>query len=299
MIIIDCGVFMRTCYQARKYFDQEKDQEIKENMIRNIIIKQIVEWRNKFHNTYKGEIVLADDVRGGSWRKDVFPYYKAKRGKNFTEKDKEFYSAIHKVKNEIGEIFKHWVYIQVEKCEGDDIVAVLTEKVVNDNNTDMFSGEKVLIISHDHDMEQLVRYGGVDFFNVSKNKIEKNITMQSIKENIITHIVKGDSGDGVPNIYSDDDTFVNPDKKQKSVTKKMLNEFFTKNLEDVIGDDEQLRRNFERNMKLVVLNKRPKEIKENILKEYEKRLQDKDKSGIMNYISEHRLIQLFEIISQI
>ena len=36
------------------------------------------------------------------------------------------------------------------------------------------------------------------------------------------HILKGDAGDGVPNVLSDDDVFINDDKRQTPLSKKKM-----------------------------------------------------------------------------
>lgn len=288
MILIDCGVFMRTAWQIRSLFDKEKDEEVKMNMVRHIILKNIIDWQVQYKGKY-GDIVLCDDIRGGSWRKDVFPYYKANRRKTATEEDIVFFNAIHHVKEEISKVFKHWTYMQVEKAEADDIIASLSRYFSNNK-------QRTLIISHDHDMIQLQAYQNVDVYSAVTKKILKT-TMDDFKEEVITHIVKGDSGDGVPNIFSDDDTFVTEGKKQKSVTKKVLAEFLLKGKDAT--DDPVVRERWDRNIELVMLTKQPEWLYDRVIEQYKERAQDKDKSGILQYITDNRLLMIYDEINNI
>lgn len=289
MILIDCGVFMRTAWQIRQLFDSEKDPDIKKNMVRHVIIKNIIDWKTEFERKY-GSVVLCDDIRGNSWRKDIFPYYKAGRRKNLTEKDIEFFNTIHMVKEEISNVFKHWTYLQVEKAEADDIIAAMVK--FNSKNRN----ERDLIISHDHDMIQLLSYNHVDVYSVVNKKMVKN-DINEYKKEVITHIVKGDPGDGVPNIFSDDDTFVTEGKRQSRVTKKMLEEFMLKGKNAT--DDPLVRERWDRNIELVILSNQPEWLYDKIVDQYKERVKDQDKSEILNYIANNKLTMIYDELNKI
>ena len=57
------------------------------------------------------------------------------------------------------------------------------------------------------------------------------------QEFLKSHIIKGDSSDGIPNILSDGDTFVNPEKRQKRLTKNVMNRIEQSLAEGSIPDD--------------------------------------------------------------
>ena len=55
--------------------------------------------------------------------------------------------------------------------------------------------------------------------DVSKRiPLEDGVVEEIRASHIIEHIIKGDRGDGIPNIKSDDDTFITPGKKQTSIS---------------------------------------------------------------------------------
>ena len=69
---------------------------------------------------------------------------------------------------------------------------------------------------------------------------------------LFNHIMKGDVSDGVPNILSDDDTFVVEGKRQKPMNAKAK----TRVREVINGNevDETISRNYDRNRQLIDFN---------------------------------------------
>jgi hypothetical protein len=68
-------------------------------------------------------------------------------------------------------------------------------------------------------------------------------------EYLIEHTVRGDSGDGIPNMFSKDDVFVNDEDRQTPVTAKKLARFFELGRDACENDDQ--RRGWDRNQMLV------------------------------------------------
>ena len=119
--------------------------EINENMLRHMILNSLRNYQKRYAQEY-GEIVLCTDA-SNPWRRDYFPLYKANRKKSREADDKDWqliFDTLHKVKMEIKENFPYR-YMYVERCEADDIIAILTKH----------AKEKVLIISGDKDFQQL------------------------------------------------------------------------------------------------------------------------------------------------
>ena len=106
-------------------------------------------------------------------------------------------------------------------------------------------------------------------------------SQKEIQEYTITHIVKGDSGDGIPNILSKDDVFVSGDR-QKPFSAKRLPEFYEKGIDACKNDEE--RRNYQRNHTLVNFDSIPMELAQNIVNNYENTKPNGDKNSIMNYL---------------
>ena len=113
----------------------------------------------------------------------------------------------------------------------------------------------------------------------------RSASKQEIADFTIEHIVKGDAGDGVPNILSKDDVFV-VGERQKPVSAKRLAEFYEKGIDACRNDEE--RRNWQRNSTLVAFGNIPKDVKEEITQAYLNSKPTNDKMKIMNYLIENR-----------
>jgi hypothetical protein len=222
--------------------------------------------------------VIACDDRN-YWRKQVFPYYKANRKKNRDASEinwAQVFDIFNKIKGEIKDNFPYRV-IQVESAEADDIIATL----VTENNN-----ETILILSADKDFVQLQKYATVKQYDpIRKKWIKEDNPQQYLYE----HILKGDQGDGIPNILSDDDTFVT-DKRQKPMTQKKIDLFKSEGI-----SHEMLKRNFARNELLVDLTKIPENIRNSVINKYNEE-NGKDRSKLFNYFISHNLKLLMDSV---
>jgi hypothetical protein len=108
------------------------------------------------------------------------------------------------------------------------------------------------------------------------------------------HIFKGDSGDGVPNILSPDNTFVDS-IRQSPVTKKKMDAWLEgiDNLESVMDPDTY--RNYVRNKKLIDLMETPDVVKQEIINNYESQSLT-HKSRVLNYLIKKRCKMLIECV---
>jgi len=84
-----------------------------------------------------------------NWRKDFYPEYKGTRKKDEDIDWKFIYQEFGELKTQIAETKKAVQLIQVDRMEGDDIVAFLTKKLNS-------MGESVFIISCDSDLYELI-----------------------------------------------------------------------------------------------------------------------------------------------
>ena len=106
------------------------------------------------------------------------------------------------------------------------------------------------------------------------------------------HILKGDRSDGVPNFLSSDNTFVD-ELRQKPLTKKKLSTWVDLEPEDFCT--EEMMRNYQRNKVLIDLEQIPRELKAEILEQYN--LPPKgDRSKLLNYFIQKRLKNLMNDI---
>ena len=207
---------------------------IDENIIRHMILNSIRMYRTKFNKEY-GEVVICSDA-GGNWRKQVFPQYKASRKKT---RDKssvdwdEVFRITSMVREEIRENFPYKV-MYVENAEADDIIATLCKHFCND--------DKIMIVSGDKDFIQLQKYSNVQQYSpILKKYVNGHDPDTYIKE----HILKGDTSDGVPNVLSSDNTFVDG-LRQRPLGKKKIENWLDINIDDL---QDEVKRNYQRNEK--------------------------------------------------
>ena len=258
-------------------------EPLQEDLIRHIALNSIRANSKKFRAEY-GEVVLCCDSRT-YWRKQVFPHYKAHR-KSAREKSPLDWNVIFKALNAIKQDLKdHFPYkvIEVDGAEADDVIGTLTPRIS--------AHEKVLILSSDKDFVQLQRYPNVKQYNpmlgifvTSKNPI------MDLKEKII----RGDSGDGIPNALSSDDVFVTG-ARQSPVSKKKLEEWLVRDPKDCFN--EEVYRNYQRNDTLINFDNIPENIRQNIVTEYDNS-QPSTKQKLYKYMVEKKLINLLEVIDE-
>ena len=264
------GSFM----MASKFSDADIDT------VRPAVLNTLRIYRTKFVSEF-GELILCCDDRK-TWRKDIFPNYKASRKKTraATSIDWEkLYECLNQLKEEFTEWFPYKL-IQVEKAEADDIIAILVELI----------NERSLILSSDKDFVQLHK------FNVRQySPIQKKFVEGDPKWSLHEKIIKGDVGDGVPNIMSDDNVFVDEGRRQKPITKKKVDAWYELN-PDMYCSSEMLR-NYNRNKQLVDLGEVPESIRINITKRFETTTVG-DRKRLLTYFINHRLKNLTESLSE-
>lgn len=267
------------------------------DLIRHATLSTIKSYKKKYAPEY-GDVVIACDGKS-YWRKDAFPNYKAMRKVNRDKSDLDW-KLIFETLSEIREDLKtHFPYkvIHVDKAEADDVIAALV-KYSQDHDLlteGLFEEpQKVLIVSSDKDFIQLQKNKNVRQWSpMQKKYIEAS--QKDIDEYIITHIVKGDSGDGVPNILSKDDVFVNQER-QKPVMKKRLAEFYEKGIDACRNDEEK--RNFQRNSMLVNFKYIPNDVHNSIIEAYENTKPQGDKMKIMDYLIKNKCRLLLDDLEE-
>lgn len=271
------------------------ESEVK-NLIRHVTLSTIKSYKKKYGKEF-GQIVIATDGRQ-YWRKEVFSHYKAGRKKARDASDldwKLIFDTLSEMRDDIAKYFPYKV-VNVPRAEADDIIAVLT-KWVQDNELVqeglMEEPQKVLILSSDKDFKQLQLYGNVKQWSPMLKKYI-TATKQEITDFTIEHIVKGDAGDGVPNIFSDDDIFLQEGVRQKRVSAERLAEFMKKGKDACRNDHE--RRNWDRNERLVSFQHIPDDVANEIIDAYKASVPNKDKMKIMQYLMDNRCRLLLDEI---
>jgi len=259
-----------------------------ENMIRHMILNSIRMYNKKYRNEYGQMVICADGMN--TWRKDYYPYYKAKRKTRREQSDQdwnEIFRILHLVRDEIKENLPYKV-IHMDGVEADDIIASLVLQ-----SQEFGLGEPMMIVSSDKDFIQLQKYNNVKQFSPIQKKMVKDANPRTY---LFNHIMKGDTGDGIPNVLSDDDTFVT-DKKQTPLRKTKIAEWLenSDNLRNVM--EHETFRNYQRNKKLIDLTEVPEDIQQTIINNYnEQKVAMKMK--VLNYLIKKRCNQLIEVVEE-
>ena len=276
MIIIDMNQI--TLASVMMNFHMTKSEELEEDMVRHMILNSIRMYRTMFKEEY-GEVVLTYDSRH-YWRREIFPQYKQNRKKgreNDTKDWDKIFGLLNAIKSEFREILPY-KYVEVYGAEADDIIGTLCKE---------YQDQKVMIISGDKDFIQLQKYKNVKQYSpILKKYVNGHNPNTYIKE----HILKGDSSDGVPNVLSPDHTFVEG-LRQRPLSKKKIEAW----LNSETGMSEEVKRNYQRNHKLINLDNTPDDLQKSILDTFNE-APSGDRSKILTYFIENKLKELTDSI---
>ena len=262
--------------------------DLSEDLVRHMVLNSLRAHNKKFRKEY-GEMVIACDSKN-VWRREIFPNYKAGRKANREKSDHDWdyiFTLLGNIKEEI-KTFLPYKVIQVETAEADDIIATLIKK-----NKRVIAPEhkkKVLILSGDKDFIQL-HDKNIRQYNPVLSKFVGKSENPSLY--IKEHILKGDRSDGIPNILSDDNVFVEG-RRQKPLSKKKINSW----VEEVFMTfTEQEQKNYNRNQKLIDLSCIPQELEDKINNEFnDVKVASRDK--ILGYFINKKLKTLIEVIDE-
>jgi len=276
MILIDNNqLLIANIFQAMKYSDITD-----EDLIRHMVLNTYRMYTNKFKNKY-GEVVICHDS-ADCWRKEIFPQYKCNRRKSQKKSQHdwdEIFQCILKLRKEIESVFP-WKNVSVPHTEADDIIAVLTKH--------FHQHQPIVIVSNDKDFQQLQRYKNVKQYS----PIKKSFLKCENPERFLTeHIIRGDASDGIPNILTEDNVFLEEDKRQKPCGAKKAAQIM-ENLNEWNDSD-----NWKRNQTLVDLNLIPNHIEQEILEKYNQ-CEPSTNGKIFDYFVKHKLTTLLENVEE-
>lgn len=255
--------------------------DIQEDMIRHMILNSIRMYRSKFRDKF-GEVVMTGDA-GNNWRYNEFPQYKAARKKTRKESKmdwKEAFRIINLVWEELGEHFPYKT-VKIDGCEADDVIGVLVEQT-----QEFGQHEPVIIISADKDFAQLQKYKNVSQFSPMTKKFIKE---DHPRKQLLELVLKGDTADGVPNVLSDDNVFVNGGRQtplRRPIIEALMN--------DPASQGETVLRNIQRNRKLIDLESTPNALREKIIYSYDSQNKAGNKGKVFPYLVDKRCRRLLE-----
>ena len=287
MIIIDMNQI--SLASLMMHLNMTKKKEPDEDMVRHMILNSVRMYRTMFNKEY-GEVILTYDSKH-YWRRDFFPQYKLNRKKGRETDNKDWdaiFTVLNKIKSEIKENLPY-KFLEIYGAEADDIIATLCKH--SQLEKDKTKNEKIMIVSGDKDFIQLQRHTNVKQYSPI---LKKEINGHDAETYIREHIIKGDSGDGVPNVLSPDNTF-SDGLRQRPLGKKKIENI----LIDVDNDSlqENVKRNYQRNKTLIDLTKIPQELENEILEKF-RGAPFGDRSKLLNYFIKSRLKNLTETIGE-
>ena len=277
MIIVDINQIMISNLMVTIHRDS---LELSEDLVRHMVLNSLRGHNKKFKKQY-GDMVIACDS-GNVWRRQAFPNYKAGRKETREKSEHDWtmiFDILSKVKDEI-KTFLPYKVIEVESVEADDIIAVLCRR----------TNEKVLILSGDKDFIQL-HNDRIKQYNPVLNKFVGQGENPSLY--IREHILKGDRSDGIPNVLSDDNVFIEG-RRQRPLSKKKI-EAWCNEIVPTFNEEEQ--KNYDRNKTLIDLNCIPREFEDKINREFDTfEVATRDK--ILGYFINKKLKTLIESIDE-
>ena len=276
MILVDMSQIMMASIMMQMHMSKKSEPD--EEMVRHMILNSLRMYRTRFLSEF-GDMVLCYDSRH-YWRRDYFPEYKHNRRKSRGTDDKNWdviFNCLNTIKEEVKSNMPY-KSVEVYGAEADDIIATLCSE----------SSDEVMILSGDKDFIQLQKFPNVKQYSPITKKMINGINPDDyLKE----HVLKGDTSDGIPNVLSPDNTFVDG-IRQRPLSKKKIALM-------VEGDfpNDEVKRNYQRNKKLIDLTCSPDELRSEILDTY-KSAPVNDRSKILNYFIKQRLKTLTESIGE-
>ena len=283
LVIIDLSNILYSSYLMEvKNFKKTTDSS-KTDLFKHLVFNSILNIKNKFQVTGENLVIACD--YGRSWRRGYFSQYKASRSISKIASDIDWDAVMkdfNKIISDLKEFFPYSVY-SIDGAEADDIIY----HVAKNTNKD------VVIVSCDKDLLQLQTY--LPNVNNQYDPIRSKIVSKDY--DLLEHVIRGDTSDGVPNILSDDDTFIVKEKRQVTLSKKRYDSLYlslTENNGKYTTDNSDIPlKNLDRNVTLIDLRRIPEAIINKIeecVNSYEK--PKTSQMSIANYFVKNKLNML-------
>jgi len=267
ILLIDAhNLAYRTLFSA--IFTNPEDNEkffFWKHMFMNSLFNSILQFKPR-------KVIMAYDTKP-TWRYSVYSDYKANRKE---ARDKavvdfnKFFPIFNEFTAQIKDVFSTIYILNVNRCEGDDIMATLCKQT--------FKNDEVVIISSDGDMNQLINQN-IKQYDPIKRKIVECLNPQ---KELDIKVIKGDKGDNIP-----------PIKKKVGVitAEKILNN----GLDNFLKESEEIKANYIRNKTLIDLNYIPLEIQKNIINSYNAyQIKNMESKKILDFFVQNRLMKLMQ-----
>lgn len=260
------------------------------NLIRHSIISRFLDIHIRFSEIY-GDIVLCYDSNK-YWRKGFFINYKSSRKEDRQKSSinwQELFDLSNILKNEFSKYLPYKL-LCIDNAEADDIIAVLCKNNISNNSYN-------LIVSGDKDFKQLQKSKNTHIYNPQTQKLiyaNPDEACLYLKE----HIIRGDRSDGIPNILSPDNSFVD-NIRQKPITKKNIEKWIVQKDLDICAESTDIQYNYNRNQILIDFDYIPKELSQLILNIFNNYVHMFKKHSMFKYFSDCGLTEITRKYSKI
>ena len=281
-LLIDFSILLHKNFdqyeKTFEYSEMESEQFKKYALWRHMVLQGLFELCNNIH---PDEIILACDSK--SWRKTYYPKYKANR--NYSGMN-QYFNESNKFIDELKNAFP-FKLLKIDDLEGDDIIALFCINKPNDIN---------IIGSIDSDLHQLLLYPNVIYYNINDKK-SLTLSVNDIKKKLLTKLLKGDPGDNIPNIYTEE---IVKGTRQKSITKSLIDEC-SNDIAKVMQYDPEMKKRYERNKKLIFLSNTniPLDLQNKLWDYYNGYQIEATKERMINYMNEWKMEVLKERADEI
>ena len=297
LVLDSHNAIFRTLYTASVQNEKSGLEDPNFTYFKYLYIKNIIDLINFLNPTI---VIIAMDAKM-NWRKDVYKDYKAHR-KAARENSKidfeKFFPILDIFLQDLKEAFTNIKFIKLDKCEGDDIIAITTKHF---HEQDI----KSIIVSTDRDMYQLQRYKSIKQYDPMKRKYVESINpLVELEAKIIT----GDKGDNIPAIKPKcgpvtaaslikADYILEITERENKLFDGTLQE---SNLSKEELDGREHYKNYIRNRELIDFQYIPNHIQMVILNELNNYPLSKfDSRKLLNLIVKHRLASFLDNIQEI
>ena len=293
MIPVDFHQVVISNLQMQMKGQAHRDNPEAKSLIMHMILTTLLSYKKKFGKEY-GQLVIATDSKK-YWRKEVFPLYKGHRKRDREKSDVDWafiFECMNEVKDALREHFPYKL-IEVEGAEADDVIACLA-KYSQENELKqigIFDGEPepLMIVSSDTDFMQCQQYPNVKQWSPMQKKMIKPST--SLQEFIVAHICQGDAGDGIPNICSPENSLFDKIRQRPFKTARLAY-FLNKGIDACKDEDE--RRRYQLNDRLIDFKYIPQSIYDAVINEYETQKPTGGKQKVFNFLIKNRMRHLLE-----
>lgn len=250
------------------------------NLLRHMLIKNgILYYIEKFK---PDRCFVCFDSKGSNWRYKYLPTYKGQRKENREKHDIDwtsFFNLLESFHEELRDFFPIYS-IKYEMLEADDMIAHLVRKNLDNNK---------IIVTSDGDYVQLLKYKNTKLYDPIKNQWK---TSERPRFELEKKILMGDKSDNIPSIRPR----CGEKTAEKLIESGELEELL--NTVDSEGKPSELKRNYDRNKKLIDLDQTPQELIEEF-EGYLERYTLADTDMLFQYVKKFKLRELLTEISAI